>query len=179
MSLRLRHAALLYAQRPTRVVRARRDRQALAGVPTSHQSPRCSSPRRRARAMARFNSGSSGNLPGEQPAKNSGRYMPTPGIGEAARVSRSTTKSPSRPKSPRGMCAGLGTSTMHASARSIEREMPKSISVQTSPLTTRNGSGPSSGSALKIPPPGLQRHRPLFAVADTHAVARDRPRARS
>ena len=48
----------------------------------------------------------------------------------------------------------------------------KSMSVQTSPLTTRKGSGPSSGSALKMPPPVSSAHRPFVAVGDAHAVAR-------
>src|SRR5580698_1309243 len=43
------------------------------GVPTSHHSPRCNSPRSSRAAIARFSKGNIGNFPAEHPTKNSGR----------------------------------------------------------------------------------------------------------
>ena len=84
---------------------------------------------------------------------------------EVRSTSRSTTTSPSSPKSPRVLCVGFGTSTMRPYASSSSARCPSSISLQVSPLTTRNGPQPNSGSAWKIPPPS--RSAPdLLTVGD-------------
>ena len=56
---------------------------------------------------------------------------------------------------PRACCGGFVTSTRCASESrgGSRRRAPKSMSVHTSPFTSRNGADPSSGSARKMPPP--------------------------
>src|SRR5690606_10556752 len=148
------HCALI----PDRVPNSASSWASRAGVPTSVQRPAWSwAPARPCSAAAR-NSGASGaRVPGAMPAKSAGAYMPMP-----AKVNwsgaRASSRSPSIPKSPAALWAGLATST-HQASRSdarIRAAMPhasrKSKSQKMSPLTTRKGASPSKGKAVAMPP---------------------------
>ena len=61
-----------------------------------------------------------------------------------------TWPEPARPKSPRALCGGFGTSTSTLAAATASAAGSKSVN--TSAFTSKNGALPSSGKARTIPP---------------------------